>query len=68
MPIEFKELLVYSLEKNPNKRFDINAFLANKWVQGGNISSSSEGLTKRIQSVEEMLRNISHEYRKTNHI
>ena len=37
-------------------------------MQGGNVTYSSEGKTKRVQSVEEMLRNISYEYRKTNSV
>lgn len=66
MPLEFKELLHRSLEKNPSKRLSINEFISNKWVSSGNSIASPKGKTKRVQSVEELLKNISHDYRMVN--
>ena len=47
MPTEFKDLLRGAMEKNSEARFDINDFLANKWIQDGNAAlrmSESEGV------------------------
>ena len=67
MPIEFKELLMKSLEKDPARRYGIEEFLQNKWVMAGKVDQSPE-TTKKGQSVEELLRNISHEYKTSNKI
>lgn len=60
MPIEFKQLMIGSLEKNPELRFDIKKFMANKWVQDGSEGTMNDGQKKK-PSVDELLRNISQE-------
>ena len=68
MPLEFKELLYRSLEKNPEKRFSITDFMNNSWVSSGSIVSSPRGKAKKVVSIESLLKNISHEYRVANNI
>ena len=47
MPIQFKQLLINSLEKDPERRFDIKKFLNNKWVQEGSENTLAEGQKKK---------------------
>lgn len=40
-----------ALEKNPEKRYDINQFMTNKWVQNGSESTLTPGCIKKKPSV-----------------
>lgn len=61
MSPDFKELIMCSLEKNPEKRFSITEFMANKWVQEGSENSLGKGGLIKKPSVEELLKNVSQE-------